>query len=697
MSRGQFNFQGGSQSDSLARGNSSFGLFKAGIDVMWPSTRKPNRRQRILPARDANLLPNDSAFLDSVVPYRLRGSTFLDEDTKTEPFSGWYQTLLAHKSAGRSQEDFISPNMLAGLPGIVAADCADPLVDCHNVARDSGIAMYVALTERSKVGEREQGAVLPYAPRGLVAYNVIYSDSPSNMMSWKNAIAVATPTAHKALKDSLARRTPAGFPPLDPDWPMYLLGDITSLAYGLLGWMQKQAVGTVDAWLTKFSAGDYEAHDAVKFPIPAGHACLTKRYNLNSSDTLNIPTYQEIVDWMVVDGAFPRELIARACGHMANVPAGGPQNQTAFNGAAHAGAGFGGGAPAGGFGAPALGYGGGAPAGGFGGAPSGGFGGPPAGFSGAPMNGFMPHSEQIAPDDHDDTPEPAPVRERIFYASHPSLGQAPVECTTSQIMTLSDEVLKELQVVPKDLPNGTAWALGVVYGLVRNQPVQAPPAPPAPSFAPQAPAQPAAAPQAFGAAPQTMGFAQSAAAPQQPAFGAAPQAFGAAPQAPAFGAAPQAMGFTQPPQAQPEAAPQAFGAVPQASAFGAPAQQPAFGAVPQAPAFGAAPQQQPAFGAAPQAPAQQAFDSMPTAPAAFAAPQAPQQPAFAAPQAPAAPAAIAPSMGAQPGAPTGTPLTQEENNKLEELRRIAATNPQALKADDFMTIASLTARSQGGA
>jgi len=707
MSR-NFTFSGGSQSDSLARGKSTFGLFKAGIDVVWPTTKKPNRRIRILPARDSSLLSSDSAYLNSVAPYRIRGSSFLDEDTKTEAFSNWYQTLLAHKSLGRGQEDFISPNMLAGMPGVPAAECADPVIDCHNVARDSGVPAWHALTERSKSGPdaREQSAVLPYSPRALVAFNSIYSDTPSNYSTWKNSVCVSTPTAHHVLKEALARRTPAGFTPKDPNWPMYLLGDITSLQYGLIAWMQKQQVGTVDAWITKFSTDDYEARDAQPFSIPEGHSCLTKRFNLNSSEALNIPTYQEIVDWMVADGAFPRELIAKACSHMANVPAGGAVNQTIFTGGATfqpppGGNGFG--APPGGYGG---GFGGGQPAGGFG-APAGGFGGgqPAGGFGAAPAGGFANHGE--LPLEEDDA-EQRRHRERVFHAYHPTFGPQPLELSGSQIVSLSDAVLATVQVIPKDLPNGTPWALGAVYGLVKDQPIT-PPTSPVPTLLPNN-GLPPAQPFSGATAPLPMTGGVESTLVSHAGFTPAPQ-----PAAPAPFGAPQPSGF-----GMPQSAPQPMGfQAPQAGGFGAAAPQPAGLPTPQPAAF-AAPQAQPSgFGmaAAPQpagfpapqagafggaaaavtqgfpAPQPASFDTMPLAPQGFVAPpQAPQAPQqmqqpLQAPQQPTQ--SMAPSMGASE---TGAPLSEAEAKELADYQHLAATNPDALDTNAFQRIAMLSSR-----
>ncbi|MFK5283132.1 hypothetical protein ACI3PL_26535, partial [Lacticaseibacillus paracasei] len=53
-----------------------------------------------------------------------------------------------------------------------------------------------------------------------------------------------------------------------------------------------------------------------------GEASLAARYDLLSDSTFRILPYQDLVDRILADGAFPRELVAAACGHMAHIPGG---------------------------------------------------------------------------------------------------------------------------------------------------------------------------------------------------------------------------------------------------------------------------------------------------------------------------------------------------------------------------------------
>jgi hypothetical protein len=63
----------------------------------------------------------------------------------------------------------------------------------------------------------------------------------------------------------------------------------------------------------------------IKFPIDTssseGRDILTNRYNIGDTDEVTyIPTYQEILNYIVEDGNIPYDVIFEACGNYADVP-----------------------------------------------------------------------------------------------------------------------------------------------------------------------------------------------------------------------------------------------------------------------------------------------------------------------------------------------------------------------------------------
>ena len=429
-----FSFAGGSQGDRTDTRSGRLGCFQSGVRSVFPSDKKHTRRYRVLPAFNENLSKMDAAYQTSTVPYRLIGSTALDNDTKTEPFTGWYLTTLGYSMLGRSQEDFLSPQMLAA-SGFSAAESADPVQDARNLAKAT--PQWYHLTERTKeAGGRDKSAVLPYVSGGVLM-NVLESDRPQDPSSWRNSILTVRETSLRELKKTLSWPMASGQRVLDPEWPQYCFGDVTSANAGCVALMEKKQVGTVQTWCLVYGARDFQNNDAVQMPV--NESALRNRYQLGSEATLKFFSYQEIVDWMISDGAFPHELIAQACGHAANI--------SVHQGHSYAGAVTGG------------------------------------KFSAAPQHSGPVHNPMAPPmraDQLDMSPSPKAPDVKFWVMAHGAVQPAPVEL--SVIRTWSPELLAGVKMM--DEGQRTPWSDPSAFGVV-----VAPAAPPPPP-AYQAPAAP---------------------------------------------------------------------------------------------------------------------------------------------------------------------------------------------------------------
>lgn len=331
-----FRIAGGSQSDkAMAQGQGRIGFFQKGVNNIKPSGKHP-LQGRILPARDPEMSPSDSAWAASVIPYRDMISGELDPDTQSPAFTGWYANVLGYRFFGRGSEDLLSPQTLKGLVGdspISTEDAADPIQDIFNFAAESGNEDWVAMTKKPE--KKNSRSPIPLASK-LSLLNMYVKTSKAG---WENAVVVVSRSALENLKLKLCWPTPRSIEPLDPKFPDYLYGDVTAPKTGLLTTITSIELENISVNGFVFATKDFTLDGAQRMALKDAeqNKILAARYDLTSSDTLKILTYQQIVDFLVDDGTIPYELIQQACGDCANVPPSKRQNTTVSAGTRTAG------------------------------------------------------------------------------------------------------------------------------------------------------------------------------------------------------------------------------------------------------------------------------------------------------------------------------------------------------------------------
>jgi len=368
--------------------DSSGRYFKDGVRAIFPTEKEP-MWARILPALDDNMSPHDAARKTSFAPYRDMHSGRVDNEVKggTPAFTSWFVLGYVYQWLGRSGMSFTSPKQLT-LAGITADQAPCPVMDLARTARLD--ARFAGLTKKQADPRRPGKEIvpLPGRPKVKAAMNAVAQIKGQ----LTQGLLVTSAQSLGALKETLSWPTSYGQQPRDPNFQQFLLGDVTHPNTGLLTCIKivPPAPNSGGFPYLGFHFTERENCLGTERVFPVGPEALANRYDLGSLDIWRIPSYQEIVDMLVGDGAFPLELIHIACGHRANVRGG-----TGMTGAPGAIPGAAVGAAAGGFGNTPAGFGapaGAAPVGGFGGAPAGGFGGAPtgapAGFGGGAPAGF---------------------------------------------------------------------------------------------------------------------------------------------------------------------------------------------------------------------------------------------------------------------------------------------------------------------
>jgi len=303
---------GSASSKHVASSSSRFGFFKTPYTVPG---QKTTAYGRILPAFDASMSPEDKAFKESFMAYRDE-NLGQDSDSKTVAFTPWYSMIYCYRFFGNAWEDILSPMTMRLLfpEDTTAEECADPIADCRTFAEslarkgDEAMAALVKKPENMK----DDYALPQYDVKAVM--NVYMKEGKYEMA---NRLLILSQSALKYAKTRLAAPCTRNMDPRDKNWEDYMLGDITDPMTGL-----KFKIETVeDANLTlvvpSFSDDLYSLDGSE--PMVVSKKVLADRVDLQELSNFNIPTYQDLVDFLVFDGMIPVELIKRACSYMADV------------------------------------------------------------------------------------------------------------------------------------------------------------------------------------------------------------------------------------------------------------------------------------------------------------------------------------------------------------------------------------------
>ena len=291
----------------------------------YTGNKTPATQVRILPARDHSLSPEDPTFETSFVPYRDADSAVRYRDTGTPMFSNWVVKVSGYKFLGSKGHNLLSPLTLRGPDN---PDARDPVQDMAAVARTH--PDWVKLTEEKNINGRRVTELPKLKEFGYMNLLTLNQPTPEGYavqtcrLPWVTVL---------NLFDQLCWRTSHGDEPVDPDWPKFLLGDITSPKYGLAGvlgmgksptsgFQQPEFSFTSIPQEPKWFYGKY----SLDLDDPSRKAfaeyVLSQRVDIWDSENgaLKFYSYGEIVEALYEDGAYPVDLIAKACAPHCDLP-----------------------------------------------------------------------------------------------------------------------------------------------------------------------------------------------------------------------------------------------------------------------------------------------------------------------------------------------------------------------------------------
>ena len=291
------------------------GYYKPGVYGGTP-TQKKMYSGRILPAFNYGLSTVDSTFASSWIPYRNNDN--IDTETNQPVLNAFFAVVSAYSWFGNKQVSFLSPHTLRYTHSISRGpELIDPVQDIRNLARKHEDPAIRALTERP-ANVKDAKIILPYPQRRYV-FN-FYGTAGSDRTQ-RNYLIDVSQKAFEDLSNKLSEWRPSHEQPLDSNWPNYLYGDITDPNNGIM-------IDTVSIPSNPqpfngfiFTSGSHKSTKGVRqYPVPA--EALTGRYQMYGDNSVfKIMQAQEIVDFLVEDGAIPYHLIQEVCSNYCNVPA----------------------------------------------------------------------------------------------------------------------------------------------------------------------------------------------------------------------------------------------------------------------------------------------------------------------------------------------------------------------------------------
>jgi hypothetical protein len=316
----QFNINNiyGSDGESTeSEGNSSIMLFKEGVQWFSPSQKTPVN-VRILPAFDFSLAGKDSEFKLSYVPYRIQADESvienLDNETRTLKFSQWYATLNMYRWWGHNQVSFISPTIpgTRGGKSNWPAPGNDPIYDLWSYINKSGNPDLKHLITKPE-GLKARCAL--EFPKTYVIMNTLVQDPKS--FKWENKLCILTQASFGALKTHLCERSSKKEAVVSPNYPDFLIGDVTDPLTGSMGAVVSRRLGNspMETQCIEFYDKGSRLASRRAMPVdpktPEGKSYLEGRYNIGAS--LNLLSYAEIVKIVVESNEVPYDIVEAVC------------------------------------------------------------------------------------------------------------------------------------------------------------------------------------------------------------------------------------------------------------------------------------------------------------------------------------------------------------------------------------------------
>lgn len=272
----------------------------------------------ILPGFDINI-EDDAARAASVIPYR--NMELVDPTTNTLAFTNWVGFASGYVYYGKNGSTFLSPENDMQ---------KDPIQMLRNYVRDlrfSDPTRFAQLEYLLKKGNNKEDRV--YLPAcSTLAFMNVWSANPNEKAKDANVVTnrvlVLKNTAFKHLQTTLNEFRPGSVEPRDPNWDMFLRGDVTNpanaLEWGITTQLSSNGLSTnvLDFGSIAMVPGGKMSFTGKSASLP--QEAILGRHDLGDlTNVLHISTAEEIINLIVEEGVIPYELICDICGDLVDV------------------------------------------------------------------------------------------------------------------------------------------------------------------------------------------------------------------------------------------------------------------------------------------------------------------------------------------------------------------------------------------
>jgi hypothetical protein len=315
----------GSEADDQKKNDPTYGgrniLLKDNtVRIIFPSEQK-KVTGRIMPSfQFDSLSEKDQAFKSSTLPYR-DGAVF-DPTTGHPVWTWWFfDKFEVYRFWGPENRAFFSPRTWKAFSEDSRAKTLDPIDRLNWIVRnDAKWADYKFHTlpqVASAGGPPKNKHLLPMPTRvGLCNFYGRFDAEEEDSVF----LLGLTMGGFKFITTQLNKAPSSRSPAHDPNWPDYMFGDITDPSTGLLCKSSMKDVGpSRKANTLVFSDLDdfLKNHKVMKIP----QAKLEQRLNFfDFENVINIPSAEEIVQYLVDESNLPIDLIKEAVGDYVSVP-----------------------------------------------------------------------------------------------------------------------------------------------------------------------------------------------------------------------------------------------------------------------------------------------------------------------------------------------------------------------------------------
>lgn len=297
-------------------------------DNLYPTVLKDKAKVHgfILPSFDSQMSEHDVAYSSSWEPYR--DSATQDPISGNDAFTPWFVPLGEVDSKGyvtrggiyqyfcNSKSTFLSPSL--------DPSSSDPIKDLRiHIYKmcNAGDTQYRWMVTRPTFNPSNPQEtpmwVLP-APKMAYLVNAYCTGSNPNADDYgemKNRILMLGSAAFNALIEDLDAYRPGNVAPIDPEYPDFMLGDITNPNRAIH--FNSETVSSNITYV-KLGLGKYNKRTGLVYTaenlVQLYPDALEGRYNLtDTANVVNIPTYDDVVNQIILEGIVPYSLVGEVC------------------------------------------------------------------------------------------------------------------------------------------------------------------------------------------------------------------------------------------------------------------------------------------------------------------------------------------------------------------------------------------------